>query len=547
MVEILIKGGTIIDGTGRRGIPGDVAVDKGRIVGIGNIGDVKADRTVDAKGKIVAPGFIDIHTHADTTVLVHPNALSSITQGITTEVISNCGSSLAPKGPGGDDRVIRRIRSRMGDDVSKADLNWNTLAEFLDTLERHGLGENVIMMMGQGTARAIAMGEKAMGPASPTELESMKSIVAQAMEEGAWGVSTGLTFAPGCYAATPEITELAKVASKYGGRYFTHVRMFPNAGQMVWCIEEAVRIAREADLPLQVAHLVASTASYNFAFKRASTPEAIKILEDASKDGVRLYWDVYPYNNSSVNRLRNWLSPSFARFDKPSAMAHLKKPETRSWLQSELLGPEEGWYVGKTDWILALHIVNCPSKPELVGQRIWSLVVEASKTKDPVNFLCDLVIQHDDEISCSAMDMSDENIDAALRHPLGMPSSDGWALDRPLPAPYVAHPRHAGSMVRFLGKYWRKRKICSLEEAIHKMTALPALSIGLQDRGTLLRGNWADVVVFDPDTVEDRATFADPYLRPVGIETVLVNGKFAVDGGQPTGTLAGRALRHGQA
>ncbi len=548
MVDIAIRGGLIIDGTGRPAYIGDVLVDDGRVVGMGAVGEADAGQTIDATGRVVAPGFIDIHTHADSTLLVHNHAYSSVTQGITTEVISNCGNSLPPiDGSEGRDRVRKRMRSKMGDEALQANLEWSTLGEFLAALEHNGIGENIVMMVGQGTLRAVAMGPQTLGPASSDQLDCMKSLVAQGMDEGAFGLSTGLTFAPGTYADTPEIIELARVAAKRGGRYFTHVRMFPNAGQMVWCIEEAVRIARDADMPLQVAHLVASTASYSFLYKRPSTLEAMEILEAAARQGVQLYWDVYPYNYSSVNRLRNWLSPSFASLDTEAAVEKLALPETRTWLQGELLGPEEGWYVGKLDWVLALHVVSCPPKPELVGERLWTLVKAAGKQKQPIQFLCDLVIATGDQILCTAMEMEDQYIDAALRHPLGMPSSDGHALDHPLEPPYVAHPRHAGSMVRFLAKYVRGRKICTLEEAIHKMTLLPARSIGLIDRGTLRVGNWADVVVFDPDTVSDQATFEDPYKRPIGIEYVFVNGILTVDRGAPTGALAGKALRHGDA
>lgn len=375
----------------------------------------------------------------------------------------------------------------------------------------------------------------------------MKKLVAQSMEEGAWGISTGLTFIPSCFADTNEVVELAKVAAGYGGSYFTHVRMFPDGSQQLWAVDEGVQVARRADMLVQVAHLGSSTASYNYAYKRSCTLDAIDLLDRAAREGVKVQWDVYPYNFSALNRLRSWLSPELANMDKKTGLAKLASAEFRDWLRGEMVGPAEGWYVGKLDWILACHVASCTTKPELVGRRLWDLAEETGKTKDPLDFLCDLVLETDDQALCTIMNIKEPDLQAILRHPLGGPSSDGSALDHPLAPPRVAHPRHAGSFVRFLGRYCREQKLFPLEEAVRKMTSLPAQSVGLKDRGTLMVGNWADVVVFDPDTVADRATFEDPYQRPVGIDYVLVNGVVTVESGKLTNALAGRALRHGQA
>jgi N-acyl-D-amino-acid deacylase len=293
--------------------------------------------------------------------------------------------------------------------------------------------------------------------------------------------------------------------------------------------------------------LGSSTASYNYTYKRSCTPEAIELLDRAAREGVKVQWDVYPYNYSQLNRLRSWLSPELARMGKKTGMSKLADAEFRNWLRGEMVGPAEGWYVGKLDWILACHVASCTTKPELFGRRLWDLAVEAGRTKDPLDFLCDLVLETDDQALCTIMNIEEHDLQAILRHPLAGPSSDGYALDHPLAPPRVAHPRHAGSFVRFLGRYWREQKLLPLEEAVRKMTSLPAQSVGLTDRGTLMVGNWADIVIFEADTVADRATFEDPYQRPVGIHYVLVNGVVTVENGEPTGALAGRALRRGRA
>jgi N-acyl-D-aspartate/D-glutamate deacylase len=553
VIDILIKGGTVVDGTGKPSYKGDVAIESGKIADIGNLASAAASRTIDATGQIVSPGFIDTHTHTDRTIILHHGATSSVVQGITTEVASNCGTTMAPQNELTREAFTRNnIAKVLGpQEAALADLAYSTVAGYLETLERQGIGINVVTMVGQGSVRGCVMGLEAKRPATTDEITAMKKLVTQGLEEGAWGFSTGRNIAPGSFASTDETIEVAKAATPFHSSYFTHIGALPTPGQTLKALDEAIEIAQKAKLHLQVAHLGSSTSGWESDNKpgsiagsvRGRALRAIEKLDNQAKDGMDLVWDAYPYNFSGAANPFDIMPPELAFMDRKKALASLASKETRDWLRGKMTEPESGRGMSKLEWIVVGFVIACPPKPEIEGKCIWDMAVE--QNKDPLDFVCDLLIETDGQLIRSAEHIHEENLQSIYRHPLAMPSSDGWALDRPLPPDRTAHPRHAGSMVRFFGRYWREKKLFSLEEAVRKATSAPAKSIGLKKRGALVKGNFADLVVFDPEKIADKATFQQPFLRPVGVQSVLVNGVVAVDNGNPTGKLGGRALRRG--
>ncbi len=554
-MDVLIKNGTVVDGTGAPGFIADVGIEGGRIVDIGDLSEAAADRTIDATGQVVSPGFIDTHTHTDRTIILHHGATSSVVQGITTEVISNCGTTMAPQ----NDRIREsytrdNIAKVLGPkEAAQADLSYRTVAEYLDTLERQGIGINVITMVGQGTMRGAVMGLSETRPANQDELTEMKRLLVQGLEEGAWGLTTGRNIAPGHFAGMEEVLALAREVQPYRGSYFCHIGSLPTPGQTLRALDEAVEIAQQAGIHLQVAHLGSSTSGWESDNKpgkiagsvRGRALKALERLDGLARNGMDLVWDAYPYNFSGAANPFDIMPASINFMDRRQALERLKTKETRDWLRKELAEPESGRGMSKLEWIVVGFVIACPARPEIEGRCLWDMAVEQGV--DPLDLVCDLLIEADGHLLRSAEHIHEENLQAIYRHPLAMPSSDGWALDHPLPPDRSAHPRHAGSLVRFFGRYWREKQLFPLEEAVRKATSLPARSLGLKRRGTLEKGNWADVVVFDPDTIADRSTFQQPFLRPVGVNYVLVNGAIAVDAAQPTGALGGQALRRGQA
>ncbi len=528
--DLVIKNGRIVDGTGVPWFKGDIAVKNGKIAKIGKIKE-KGEIEIDAAGKVVSPGFIDLHNHSDLTILAYPDAESYIMQGVTTAVVGNCGISMAPLNPDKVDLLKRYVSPFLAKGFDYG-WDWRTLNEFYKKVEKQGTTMNLAPLVGQGTVRLAVKGFDPDKP-SKEELDEMKALVAQAMEEGAFGMSTGLIYPPGSYATTEEIIELAKVAAEYGGIYTTHMR---NEGKrLIEAVEEAIRIGEEAGIPVEISHHKAS-GKPNWG-KVCAT---LRLMERARKRGVEVSCDVYPYTAGSTTitaLLPNWVLEGGV--DK--MLERLKDRKIREKIKQEI---EEDRVVGENflkaaGWDGVL-ISQC-SIEKYEGKTLEQILKEKGTIDNPYDGLFDWLIEIKGDAAMVLFLMDEEDVKWVLSNPLSSVISDSWVT-----APYAGgkpHPRAYGTFPRVLGKYVREEGLLSLEEAIRKMTSQPAGKIRLQDRGLLREGFWADIVIFDPETIRDRATYQNPHQYPEGIEYVIVNGEIVVERGKLTGKRPGKILK----
>ncbi len=528
--DLVIKNGRIVDGTGVPWFKGDIAVKDGRIAKIGKIKE-RGEIEIDAAGKVISPGFIDLHNHSDLTILAYPNAESYIMQGVTTAVVGNCGLSMAPLNPDKVDLLKRYVSPFL---VKGFDYGWDwrTLGEFYEKVKKQGTTMNLAPLVGQGTVRLAVKGFDP-GKPSKEELDEMKALVAQAMEEGAFGMSTGLIYPPGSYATTEEIIELAKVVAEYGGIYATHMR---NEGKrLIEAVEEAIRIGEEAGVPVEISHHKAS-GKPNWG-KVCAT---LRLMERARKRGVEVHCDVYPYTAGSTTitaLLPNWVLEGGVN----KMLERLKDKEVRERIKQEI---EEDRVIGENflkaaGWDGVL-ISQC-SIEEYEGKTLEQILKEKGTFDSPYDGLFDWLIEIKGDAAMVLFLMDEEDVKWVLSNPLSSVISDSWVT-----APYAGgkpHPRAYGTFPRVLGKYVREEGLLSLEEAIRKMTSQPAGKIRLQDRGLLREGFWADIVIFDPKTIRDKATYQNPHQYPEGIEYVVVNGEIVVEQGKLTGKRPGKILR----
>lgn len=521
--DIVIKNGLIIDGVKEEAYQADVGIIGDRIAAIGNLSQSASQAIIEAKGKVVSPGFIDIHSHTDLELLINPKAESKIRQGVTTELSGNCGGSVFPR-----EKTMTRLEKRLKEKLN-VEINWTDLEGYHSFLQKRGLAVNHATLVGQGTVRRLVIGEDQREP-SAKEMEVMKNMVAEAMEQGAFGLSTGLEYAPDRFSTTSEIIELCRVVSRYGGFYATHMRSEDTL--LIEAVAEAIHIAEEANLPLQISHLkVCGRANYY------KIPLAIDLIERAKTRGMSINADRYPY--TAYNTSLSIMFPEWALAGgNEEFVKRIKDKDLRQKMKDETMKK----VIGNNSWesMLIQEVDNEKNKP-LVGKYISQAAKE--KNQDPYEFSCDLLISEGGDIGIIGFGMSEENTALVLKHPLVMLCSDGVAL-----APYgflskgIPHPRNYGAFPRFLRLYVREKKLFSLPEAIKKMTSMPAAKIGLEKRGVIKKGNYADLVVFDPTTIADLATYTTPQQYPKGIDYVIVNGKIVIDHDTHTGRLPGRTL-----
>ena len=524
MLDILIQGGTVIDGTGGPARPADVAIAGDRIEVIERLPGARATRVIDAVGHVVAPGFIDMHSHADFVLPGLPTADSKVHQGFTLEVVGNCGASPAPLTAARRHDVI----DSAGLAVPALRWDWTTFRSYLDVLTRQRLSINVAPLVGHGTVRLVVMGPDDTPPTAD-QVRAMATEVRRAMDEGAMGLSTGLIYPPGVFADTDEIVALARAAGAAGGFYASHIR--GESTTLLSAIAEAIEIGRRAGVPVEISHLKAAG--------RANWPrmaQAIELIESARAEGLDVTADMYPYPAGSTT-LSALLEPWAHAGGREALLARLDDPDARARLRAELDGPgmaqDAGW-----DGIM---IAGCPARPEYEGQTVARIATGLGVA--PAEAVIEILRQARGEADMILFMMSEENIALGLRRPWVMIGSDGEG--RAAQGPYASgkpHPRNYGTCPRFLGHYARDHALVPLVEAIRKMTSLPAAKLGLRDRGRLERGQMADVVVFDPATVADQATFASPHRYPRGIPWVLVNGEPVVAAGEHAGSRPGRVL-----
>jgi N-acyl-D-amino-acid deacylase len=528
--DLVITNGHIVDGTGSPWYSGDVGIRDGRIAAIGNLADAARKRTVDAKGRVVAPGFVDMLGQSEATILVDPRLPSKIYQGITTEITGE-GGSAAPL----NDAII--AADLAGYEHYKINPDWRTFRQYFSRLEKQGMGINLASYVGATQVRRMVLGDADVQPTSE-QLEKMKALVRDAMRDGAVGVSTSLMYAPAPYAKTEEIIALASEASKFGGIYATHMRN--ESDSVLESIDEAVRIGREAHIPVEIWHFkVAGKANFG------RMPELVARVNKARAEGTDVEADTYAYT-AWFNSMSAFV-PAWAHDGGDAKLIErLKDPATRARIRKDLKTPSKDW---DNEWDeisspqdVMISVVQNPALKKFQGKRL----TEVAKTlnKDPMDALFDLLIEDKAFTECAVFGMSEPDVLLALQQPWVSVDNDssGTSPDGILGDEHP-HPRAYGTFPRILRKYVREEKKLTLEEAIRKFSALPAQRMRLTDRGVLKLGMWADVVVFDPETVRDVATFDDPNRLSEGMEYVLINGVPVIEEGKMTGALPGKVLR----
>ena len=526
--DVIIRGGTIYDGTGRPGVKGDVGIKGDRIAAIGNLSRAKAPIIVDATGLAVAPGFINMLSHSEESLIIDGRSIGEIKEGITTQIFGEF--SMGPL----NERMKRQLREEQGD--VKYDITWSTLAEYLTWLEKRGISQNIASFIGAPTIREYVIGLEDKPP-TPAQLEEMRELVRREMEQGALGVTTALIYPPAYFAKTEELIELCKVAAKYKGKYTTHMRSEGN--QFLEGIQETIRISREAGLPAEIYHLKASGAP-----NWPKMDQAIKMIEEARRQGVKLTADMYTYPAGGTG-LDAAMPPWVFDGGAEAAYKRLQDPETRKKIADAVRTPTNEWenlylLAGSPDRILLASFKSDALKP-LTGKTLAE--VARMRGKDPVETIMDLVLEDRSRIGTIYFLMSEDNIKNQIRQPWVSFGSDAASMaTEGVFIKSSTHPRSYGNFARLLGKYVRDEKVISLAEAIRRLSGLPATNLELDHRGFLRVGMFADVVVFDPQTIADRATFENPHQYAVGVRDVFVNGIQVLKDGEHTGAKPGKAL-----
>jgi N-acyl-D-amino-acid deacylase len=527
MGSLLFRGVDIVDGTGSPRFRGDVSVAGGRIAEIAGPGTIAGgERVIGGESLVLAPGFIDMHAHSDLHLLTDPGHFPKVSQGVTTEVIGQDGLSYAPV----DEAALAMLRRQIaGWNGNPADLDfsWRTVGEYLDRLDA-GITPNAAYLVPQGTLRLLVVGPDKR-PATAAEIDRMAELLAQGLAQGAVGMSSGLTYTPGMYAGTSELAALCRVVADAGGFYAPHHRSY-GAGALE-AYAEMIGLARDTGCAVHLTH-----ATMNFAENRGRAPELLAMIDAALAEGCDITLDTYPYLPGSTTL--SALLPSWASSGGPDAvLARLDDPGERERIVADVtVNGSDGCHGVTVDWeTIQIGGVAHVELDRYTGRTIAE--ISAAEGIAPVEVFFDLLRR--DELATTILQHvgHEENVRAIMRHPRHMGGSDALLVgERP-------HPRAWGTFPRYLGRYVRELGVLGLEECVHHLTGSPAGRLRLRERGLIRPGYAADLVLFDPGTIRDTATFDDPKQQARGIEHVIVNGEFAIDGGKPTGALAGRALR----
>src|SRR6266446_4083894 len=527
--DLIVRGGTLYDGTGAKPLQADVAIRGDRIAGIGDFKSAKAKTVIDAKGLAVAPGFINMLSWSTESLIQDGRSQSEILQGVTTEIMGE-GESMGPV----NDRV-REHQIREQTDI-KYDITWNTLAEYLQYLETHGISCNVASFIGATTIREYVIGFEDKQP-TPEQLDEMRELVRKEMEAGALGIGTSLIYPPAFYAKTEELIELCKVAAKYQGKYISHMRS--EGSRLLEALDELIRISREAKIPAEVYHIKVS-GQQNW----PKIDDLLSRIEAAQKEGLKISADMYTYTAGGTG-LDASLPPWTEDGGYPALFKRLRDPATRGKIKAQVQTPSDEWEnlylgAGSPDNILLAAFKSDKLKP-LTGKTLAQ--VAKMRGKDPIDTAMDLVAEDESRIGTVYFIMSEENVKKELKKPWISFGSDE-ASQAP-EGPFLKsnpHPRAYGNFARVLGKYCRDEKVITLPEAIRRLSAQPAQNLELDHRGMLKEGMFADVVVFDPKTITDHATFDKPHQYATGMKHVFVNGVQVIKEGEHTNAKPGRAL-----
>ncbi len=523
--DLTINNGLIFDGTGGRPFEADIGIAHESIVFIGKIKNGRARKVIDAKNLAVSPGFVDVHDHTDVSLLVNPKAESVVHQGITSLISGNCGSSPFPFAQATWEEERENLKNVYG-----LELDWRDIHGFFRRLQQSRMAVNYATLVGHGSIRAAVMGLEDRPPHAE-EMTKMAQEVRNHLQAGAFGLSTGLEYAPGSFANPDEITTLCRAVHQLDGVYATHMR--DEGDYLLEAIDESIRVARETRVKLQISH-------FKVAYPRnwSKVDEALAMVERAKQEGVDIFCDRYPYIACSTG-----LSFYFPMWSKEGTtedfVRRLRDPSLQEKLKAYVAEQEKK--IGSWGKVVLSSIISEKNR-HFQGQTI--LEAAASRGKDAYTFMRDLLIEERGQVDMIAFIMNEENLKKILAHPLVGVGCDGSAV-----APYgplslgKPHPRNYGTFPRVLGKYVREEKVCSLESMIKKMTSLPASRFGLRKRGIIEVGAFADLVVFDPARVIDRATWVNPHQYPEGIEYVIVNGQVVIEAGDHTNNLPGKILK----
>ena len=524
--DLVVRNGTILDGTGGPTWQGDLGIVGDTIAAIGSIDPARGSRVLDASGLHVSPGFIDIHSHSDGSIFAYPTADSRSRQGITTEVTGQCGFSAAPL-----EGVDADIRRRELEEETGAPVEWTSVASYFDTLEQIGVSVNQAFLLGHGSLRRNVAGlENRL--LTDSEMASVVRSIEEGMDEGAFGLSTGLEYTPGTYTPTEEIVTLARVIARRGGFYASHIRNEESG--LLSAIHEAIQIGREAGLPVEISHLKAAGRP-NWSKQRS----ALDLIESARRDGVDVMADAYPYTAYSTS-LTIFVPPWALEGGWDRLAGRLNDAADRQRIRSAISASVAG---DPGEFSL---IVLSSTKTEQNRHFVGKSVAEVGEAwgMEPVDAALRLLMEEEGTVDMIGHGMSPENVEMVLSHPLVMMGSDGRSIAPTGKAAETRpHPRLYGACPRVLAHYCRERGIFDLPTAVRKMTGMPADRAGITDRGRIARGKKADLVVFSADTVKDEATFDDPHQYASGINYVLVNGEIVVENGRHTGARPGRVLR----
>jgi N-acyl-D-amino-acid deacylase len=527
--DVIIRGGMVYDGTGGAPIRADVGINGDRIAALGNLKSASAKTIIDATGLAVAPGFINMLSWSVDSMIIDGKSQGELRQGVTTQIFGE-GDSMGPL-----TEVMRKRRLEQQGDL-KYDIPWTTLAEYLTYLQKRGVSQNVASYIGATTIREYVIGLEDK-KATPEQLDQMRELVRREMEAGALGIGTSLIYAPAFYAPTEELIEMCKVAAKYQGKYISHMRSEGN--RLIEAVEELIRISREAGLPAEIYHLKAA-GSANW----PKMDKVISMVNDARQRGLKITADMYTYPAGSTG-LDAAMPPWAEDGGYEALFKRLQDPETRKKIAAAITTPTSEWenlYVsaGSPDRILLVEFKSDKLKP-YTGKTLGE--VAKLRGKSPEETIMDLVLEDRSRVGTVYFMMNEDNIKKQIRQPWVSFGSDAASMSPE--EPFIkssTHPRAYGNFARLLGKYVREEKVITLQEAIRRLSGLPATNLGLDHRGLLRAGMFADVVIFDPATIADRATFEKPHQFAVGVKHVFVNGTQVIKDGEHTGAKPGRAL-----